>query len=223
MQSFSFDLWNTLIVSNPAFKGRQASLLADFFGTSVESLSAPLSYLDKALDKKAEQTGLQTNFAERIGLLAEALSLPLPTEPLAALYEAQERLFLAHLPSPSEAEVGKVLDALKAQGAKLFLVSNTGFIAGSTLRLMLAEWDMLECWDMLLFSDEIGFSKPDKRIFAPVLAYPEVVHIGDNFITDYQGARKLGLHSLLYTKNLRNFDPNLDTIHQIWDLLKFIA
>lgn len=225
-QGLSFDLWNTLIVSNPAFKEAQIKLFSDFLEVSEERLSPALLYLDKELDKKAERTGLQTNFEERIRLLAQKLVCNLPETPLAYLYEAQEALFLTHLPYPTEAEVGKLLELLVGKGLRLFLVSNTGFLAGKTLRLVLEKLEMDKVWDLMLFSDEIGYSKPDKRIFEPVLDYFSaslLVHIGDNFITDYQGARKMGIHSLIYTKNLRNFDANLDTIHSLWDLLKFTA
>lgn len=227
-KAFSFDLWNTLIVSNPAFKGEQVRLFADFLQSSPDVLAPQLAYLDKDLDKKAEKKGVQTNFAERLRLLAIKLACPLPTEDeLRLLEDEQERIFLANLPTLSEPNVCDLLQHLHEAGKLLFLVSNTGFIAGKTLQRAMQMLDIDAYWQARLFSDEIGYSKPDKRIFEPLFEFEnllpeEILHIGDNFLTDYYGARKNGLFSFLYTKNLRTFEPKHDTIHCLWDLHRFI-
>jgi putative hydrolase of the HAD superfamily len=227
-KAFSFDLWNTLIVSNPAFKGEQVRLLADFWQISPDILAPQLTYLDKDLDKKAEKKGVQTNFAERLRLLAQKLACHLPTEAEARFLEdEQERLFLANLPTLSEPNVGELLQHLHEAGKILFLVSNTGFIAGKTLQRAMQMLGIDAHWQARLFSDEIGYSKPDKRIFEPLFQFDNllpqnILHIGDNFLTDYYGARKNGLFSFLYTKNLRTFEPKLDTIESLWDLHRFI-
>lgn len=225
-KAISFDLWNTLIVSNPTFKTARLTLYSDFLGVSDTALAPVLLYLDKELDKKAEKTGLQTNFEERIQLLVQKmnLSLALPAGKLQELYALQEQLFLTCLPYPSEQQVGKLLNQLKQTGMLLFLVSNTGFIVGKTLRLAMERLEIGTQWDKMLFSDEIGYSKPDKRIFAPLqqiegLQSHEILHIGDNFITDYQGARKNGFSARLYTRHLPAFDANLDTIASLWDIV----
>ena len=122
LEAITFDLWNTLIISNHAFKQRQARLFSDFLEVSTDTLSPILHYLDKELDKKAEKTGLQTNFDERIQLLAQKLACNLPENTLSELYTAQESLFLEHLPHPSEETVGKLLDMLTDKGVKIFLI-----------------------------------------------------------------------------------------------------
>ena len=57
-----------------------------------------------------------------------------------------------------------------------------------------------------IYSDETGFSKPNKEIFQLVynqieslksIAKKEVIHIGDNKIADYNGAIKFGFNALL--------------------------
>ncbi len=239
IKAISFDLWNTLITSNPAFKDAQLTLFSHFLNIDVLTLSPALHYLDKELDKKAEKTCVQTDFTERINLLAQKLACPLPTGAgkVQDLYDAQASLFLQHLPYESEEKIGKLLTILSTpnahtlqtplnkDGVMLFLVSNTGFIAGKTLRLAMDALNIGTQWKLMLFSDEIGYSKPDKRIFAPLLhetglKSSDILHIGDNFITDYQGARKCGLASQLYTKHLPTFDANVDTINSLWELVK---
>ena len=228
VHALSFDLWNTLIVSNPNFKTAQSTLFGDFLGVSVAELSPVLHYLDKELDKKAEKTGLQTNFEERIELLAAKMAIALPTSSAASLAEQQAELFMEHLPALSEPDTARLLETLRESGLRLFLVSNTGFIAGKVLLRAMGALGIGKVWETCLFSDEVGYSKPDKRIFEPLweqqgVAPATILHIGDNFITDYYGARKNGLLSCLYTKNLRTFDPKLDTLGSLWDLLKFIV
>jgi putative hydrolase of the HAD superfamily len=225
-KALSFDLWNTLIVSNPLFKEERNAQWSNFWQISQDLLAPTLAQLDKDLDKLAEKKGIQTNFQERVISLAECLGLPAPTEnEVYLLYQAQERLFLKHLPLLSEPDLPALLSALHVKGVRLFLVSNTGFIAGKTLQLAMEQLGIDVHWEARLFSDEIGFSKPDKRIFEPLTAETgllptDILHIGDNFITDYYGARKTGILSCIYTKNLRTFDPKLDTLPSLWELLK---
>lgn len=225
-KAFSFDLWNTLIVSNPAFKEARSEQWSNFWQISKDLLASTLAQLDRETDKLAERKGIQTDFRERVIYLAECLNVPLPTEDdLYFLYQVQERLFLEHLPFLSEPDLPALLAELQKRGARLFLVSNTGFIAGRTLRMAMQELGIGTHWEARFFSDEIGFSKPDKRIFAPLthetgLSPTDMLHIGDNFMTDYQGARKVGISACLYTKNLRTFDANLDILASFWDLLK---
>jgi|GEM_PF-95205 len=226
MKAISFDLWNTLIISNPVFKTLQAQLFSDFLDVELALLSPALFYLDKALDKKAEKKGAQASFQERISLLAQQLERTLPAGKINELYEAQESVFLANAPTLSEPNIGDLLDTLKDKGTRLLLISNTGFIAGKTLRMAMNELNIGQQWDTMRFSDEVGYSKPDKRMFAPFQQEPalqttEILHVGDNLITDYYGARKNGFLSCLYTKNLPTFELKFDTIEHLWDLLKY--
>ncbi|KAJ8738066.1 hypothetical protein PYW08_000661 [Mythimna loreyi] len=59
-------------------------------------------------------------------------------------------------------------------------------------------------FDFIVTSYESGYSKPDERIFksaidkcATTVSASEALHIGDDVVKDYEGARKAGWHALL--------------------------
>jgi len=58
-------------------------------------------------------------------------------------------------------------------------------------------------FDATIFSDEIGYGKPDARIFltaAKRLGLPpsDILHVGDNIENDVRGAQSAGMKTLLF-------------------------
>ena len=63
---------------------------------------------------------------------------------------------------------------------------------------------MLQYFEAFVFSDEVGFSKPDVRAFEQAgralgAAAHEMAHIGDLRRTDVAGAQNAGLKAILFT------------------------
>ena len=94
------------------------------------------------------------------------------------------------------------------------ILSNTAFIKGETLRKILNEITLSEYFDFLIFSDEVGYSKPNIEIFkmmwdeilkirkdSSILKKEEVIHVGDNLSADIEGAKKFGFDSLQNNSN----------------------
>lgn len=91
-------------------------------------------------------------------------------------------------------------------GKTINILSNTAFIQGSVLRRVLEYYELSDYISFQLYSDETGYSKPNKEVFDMVfhkannandVSRAEIVHIGDNEIADFEGARKAGLQSIL--------------------------
>jgi putative hydrolase of the HAD superfamily len=104
-----------------------------------------------------------------------------------------ERLWSAPMPRIHEA-----LEALRAQGLSLVVVSNSD---GSVER-GLAAVGLRPYFDAVIDSHHVGFEKPDPRIFQAALAQAgahseRVLHVGDLYAADVVGARAAGLHALL--------------------------
>lgn len=96
-----------------------------------------------------------------------------------------------------------VLRCLKDQGKFLGLICNTGLTPGFGLRRLLAENGVVEYFDMMIFSDEVGIRKPDPRIFHLFtdrfkVRRTEVVHVGDNLKSDVLGAMNAGLKAIWF-------------------------
>jgi putative hydrolase of the HAD superfamily len=101
----------------------------------------------------------------------------------------------------------QVLDRLKSEGFKLGLVSNTIF-PGDFHRRELRRFGLMEFFDHLLFSCELGFKKPHPAIFREALEALEVkpeeaVFIGDRLKEDIAGPKSLGMKTILKLREER--------------------
>ena len=83
-------------------------------------------------------------------------------------------------------------------------VYHLGVISNASHRLpqMLAECRVLDFFETVTYSSEVGAEKPDPRIFRRAIAQagtsPErAVHVGDSYEADYLGARNAGLHAFV--------------------------
>ncbi|MBN1447191.1 MAG: HAD family hydrolase [Bacteroidetes bacterium] len=96
-------------------------------------------------------------------------------------------------------------DALERLAARvpLGLISDTAFSPGRVLRRVLAAHGIDQLFTAMLFSDEIGVSKPHPRIFEAALRAlgtdaSRAVHIGDIERTDIAGANDKGMRAILF-------------------------
>jgi len=96
------------------------------------------------------------------------------------------------------------VEAMKSQGYRLGVICNTGMAGGRVLREVLRRHGLLDFFDVTVFSNEFGVSKPHPSIFEHTLealggvSPAEALHVGDLEELDVEGARRAGLHSALY-------------------------
>jgi putative hydrolase of the HAD superfamily len=93
-----------------------------------------------------------------------------------------------------------LLDALRARGLKLGLVSNA-FDPGWLLRRDLAETGLEQRLDFAVFSSEVGKRKPHPEIFRRALDAlgvrpEEALFVGDRLLEDIRGAAELGMRTV---------------------------
>jgi putative hydrolase of the HAD superfamily len=91
-----------------------------------------------------------------------------------------------------------LLTALARAGMPCALVCDTGLTPGRVVRRHLAARGLLPGLAVQVFSDEVGFPKPDARAFRAALrplgvAPEDTLHVGDLRRTDVAGARALGM------------------------------
>lgn len=89
--------------------------------------------------------------------------------------------------------LGAALDAMRARGAKVAIVSNSE----GMLDRLFAELDVLRHFDLVVDSGKVGFEKPDPRIFQVAFDHfgvkpAQALMLGDIFATDILGARAAG-------------------------------
>lgn len=93
----------------------------------------------------------------------------------------------------------EVLVDLRKQGLLVACVSNND----GRLEAAVAQLGWSDCFDLLVDSQTIGFSKPDPRIFKYALNRmdlepDELAHVGDYYSVDVVGARNAGVKGILF-------------------------
>ncbi|MCW3466322.1 HAD family hydrolase [Chitinophaga nivalis] len=216
---YSFDLWLTLIKSDPAFKKERAHFFYIHFNRqqkSLEEVTAVFRQVDLMCNAINERTGKNIDAEEMylmvISRINEDADIVYDID-IHQLYDQMEQLLLSHLPLVYSEETIPVLTTLKTTGeCTVNVLSNTGFIKGRTLRKVLKEIKLSDYFDFQLYSDELGLSKPNPLFFQHMLHnvarckgaginLKEVIHIGDNPRADIAGASAVGIDSLLINSN----------------------
>jgi putative hydrolase of the HAD superfamily len=217
-QHYSFDLWLTLIRSNPDFKQERARYFHRHFnakGKALEEVVSLFRQVDVMGNRINERCGGNIAAEEMYLMVISMINdqeVDLQAIDIAGLYAEMEALLFRHLPQAYEPATGAVLETLKGRGHSLNILSNTGFIKGSTLRKVLQSLGMDRYFDFQLYSDELGMSKPNRSFFLEMLRNVRdlkdteiepgfVLHTGDNPVADIEGARAAGIATLLINSN----------------------
>jgi putative hydrolase of the HAD superfamily len=217
LAAVTFDFWETLVQDTPENLARASE-------RRVDSLAAVLAGVGCARPRAAVQdahercgtlmterfwtTHREPSIQDQVRLFFDCLESGLCERLDAASFAQAVDVYgvpaLEYPPDPMPGAV-EALRALTARGLRLGIVSNTGRTPGSVLRRILARHDMLQYFDAVAisYSDEVGFRKPDARIFARTLAALGVaparaLHIGDNPDADVLGAQKVGMRTAHY-------------------------
>lgn len=210
IKHISFDLWLTLIKSHPQFKIKRAEFISKEFNPLGYSLSEVIEIIqntDKVTDRINEINGkkLQTELMfKRILLKLGNKSELINDDLLAEIKDVGNELFMNYQPEFLNESIHSMLDALKTKGYELNLSSNTGFIEGYIINDTLKNLSIFDYFNFFVYSDEINASKPSVDFFEKVydqisFQRNEVLHIGDNYKADFEGAIKYGFKALHIT------------------------
>ncbi|MFS4472229.1 HAD family hydrolase [Chryseobacterium sp. T20] len=207
---FSFDLWLTLIKSHPEFKAKRVELFSSFFNVDkpMEEVAKTVKYYDDLCNTINEVTGGNIDTFEIYLMILGALDVDvklLNKEKLNEFYNKSEELFLEYKPVVIFENIHDFFEDIKNQGKTINILSNTGFIKGKTMRKFLIHENLDQYIDFHIYSDEINCSKPNPLIFQEVknkikdqdLPMHQILHIGDNPVADYQGAKDFGFSAHL--------------------------
>lgn len=207
---FSFDLWLTLIKSHPEFKTKRVELFSSFFTIDkpIIEVAKTVKYYDDLSNTINEVTGGNIDTFEMYLLILGALDVDvkqLDKEKLESFYLKSEELFLEYKPVIIFENIKEFFDQIKNEGKTVNILSNTGFIKGKTMRKFLIQEELDQYIDFHIYSDEINISKPNPLIFQEVknnlkdrdLPMHRILHIGDNPVADYKGAKDFGFSAHL--------------------------
>lgn len=209
----SFDLWLTLIKSNPEYKMRRNELFRDFFAIDqpIDVVAAAIRKFDILTNSINEKVTRNFDTYEIYFLILDYLNVDINSYNRAQLdefYLLSDELLMQYKPLLLQDCLPTFLKQLHDQGKTLNILSNTAFIKGSSLRKVIAHYQLQDYFSFQIYSDEVGFSKPGQQIYS--LAYQniqqlgniekdEVLHVGDNKVSDYDGALAYGFKAYLIT------------------------
>jgi len=215
---YSFDLWLTLIRSNPDFKQERAKIFHARYNPLNKSFAEVVTIfrnVDLMCNSINERTGKNIDADEMYLMVISIMNDYQPgfaavdTE---ELYREMEQLLFNYMPHIYCGNTAGLLNSLKEGDATMSLLSNTGFIRGETLRKVLKALEIDRYLDFQLYSDEVRLSKPNPAFFQLMLdqialkhqgrlGLHEIVHVGDNPVADSYGAGQLGISSVLINSN----------------------
>lgn len=214
-RAVTFDLWQTLILDMPNLEAERARLRreamrAAFTGSGHD---VPGEVLDAAYHSVIDSynqvwdTLRDLSHDEQIELLVQRLDADVSRLVDQVVKERLANGFhevIATVPPTAMEGAVSVLEELKAAGYRLGLICNTGRTPGSALRPVLRKMGILRLLDVDVFSNEVGWRKPDERIFQATLrglgvAPEDAIHVGDNPWTDIFGAHAAGMRAVLFS------------------------
>lgn len=189
-----FDAGNTLVFLD---YGRLASAVGSALGLPLTEAGLRQHAADAArameqgrlTDRERGTVFLLTLF-ERAGVPAVRVE-----ELKATLLDLHQR---AHLWGATEPGTAEALERLKNAGIRLAVVSNSDGRAAAAL----AAGGLLDAFEFVIDSAEVGVEKPDPRIFQIALdrlgvSASDALYVGDLYEVDVVGARAAGLDVVL--------------------------
>ena len=218
----SFDLWLTLIRSNPEFKNKRNLLFKDYFNIDkpIEEVALAIRKFDILTNSINEKAGKNFDTFEIYYLILDALGIDIElysNTHLTEFYSLTDALLMQYKPVLLHDHIPSLLEKLHGESITMNILSNTAFIKGSSLRKVIAHYGLDRYFSFQLYSDETGFSKPSPNMYQcaydevlniGTIAKQEVLHIGDNIVSDYEGALNFGFKAHLITNTPVN-EPHL--------------
>ncbi|MCD6384940.1 HAD family hydrolase [Candidatus Sumerlaeota bacterium] len=116
-----------------------------------------------------------------------------------------------------------VLSRLREQGVRLGIVSN-----GTASVLNCLRYHQLDSYvDFILISGIVGWEKPARQIFELALNKAGVkaqnaVFVGDHYLADIEGARRVGIRPILINRNRRPHTFACEEIETLFSLLEIL-
>jgi putative hydrolase of the HAD superfamily len=216
---YSFDLWLTLIKSNPTYKQERTRYFYQKFNAkhkSITEIGVIFRQVDLMVNAINERTGKNVDADEMYLMIISMINdydFNFHDVNLQEIDHDMEQLVFTHMPLLYSDSSLTVLEQLKSTGlSSTNILSNTGFIKGKTLKKVIKHLGIDQFIDFQLYSDEVRMSKPNAGFFQLMLdtidrekhtelLLKEVIHIGDNPHADVRGAEAMGINSMLINSN----------------------
>jgi putative hydrolase of the HAD superfamily len=232
VKAITFDLWDTLFIDDsdepkraarglrPKSEERPNSIyesLKKHHDLLYETVFLAHRVTTAAFNKVWHDQHVTWSVRDRLAVLLTGVGVNLPEAELAHLVQSLEEMEIVIRPDPIPG--GKEALAELSKHYQLAIISDAIYSPGRALRELLRGADLLDFFQVFIFSDEMGFSKPDPRVFTTAaeklgISLSEIVHIGDRDHNDVKGPHRLGARAVLFTA-ARDRDKDITTADAI--------
>jgi FMN phosphatase YigB (HAD superfamily) len=226
---YSFDFWNTIAFSNPKFKIERAIYISKFFHlyNKEEEINSAFALIGEEYNLLIEnQSSIISPEALYLKVIKQ-LKCYREVDIKKIVYDI-EILFLKYPPIIYSGFLN-FLELIDNGNKTISITSNTAFISGSVIEKFLESIGLLNKFKFCLFSDRENYGKPHKSIFEKIYLKKkefesgtnlnEIIHIGDNLTTDYNGAKNIGFQAFHLSPNNSYTYPRY-SIYSINDISK---
>ena len=217
IKAITFDLWDTVIRDDsdevrraarglPSKREARRALAHALFerrcGVTRERFDLVYDTMESAFNHVWHEQHVTWTVAERLQVLAGALRCRLAEADRDAAIRGLEEMEIEIPPEPVEG-IGDAIAELAVR-FPLAVVSDAIYSPGRCLRRWLEMHGLRDRFRGFAFSDEVGFSKPHRAMFAHAAAelgveIHEMLHIGDRDHNDVRGPQALGMKAVLFT------------------------
>lgn len=200
IKTISFDLWGTLIKSNPEFKKYRNKLFAKYSKLTSETIQNKIDIIKADIDDNVERYGLSYKALNVFDIIRKECNINITIDKM-EIYSGS--LFKEHCPLLINECIPEMLKKL-SQKYRLIVASNTVLMDGEHLSIALEKLNIIKYFSDFSYSSDIGYSKPHMEFFKDVhmngkCMREQILHVGDNEITDYYGARNYGMNTVRIT------------------------
>lgn len=212
ISTVTFDLWDTLIQEAPGGSNKVTKLRVERIGEVLERRG--FLHSTEELEEAYRKTGAFLDMCwsknrdmpvrDHVLFMLSCIECRLPSKLSEADFAEIERIYaetILEQPPVLLPKAKEALQAVKGEGYRVGLISNTGRTPGSTLRTVMERLDILRFFDITTFSNEIQVRKPAEAAFRVTLERLDTlprsaVHVGDDPEKDIEGAKRLGMHAI---------------------------
>jgi HAD superfamily hydrolase (TIGR01549 family) len=228
LRAVTFDFWSTLVDGTPtpdSAARRMARLHEHIVGAghacSVDELREAFQRMLDRVTEEARESLIDVGPPGRWQILARELGITDGTVGFDVFEMAYEDITLNPL-AAAMPYVHEAVEAMKRAGYRLGVICNTGTTGGRTLREVLRRHGLFEYFDVTVFSNEFGVSKPHASIFEHTLAELggvapyEALHVGDLEELDVLGAHRAGMLAALYAPFAESLGTEAELVVRDW-------
>ena len=233
IKAITFDLWNTLF-KNISYTDIRKGLIKQYleengFKTSDAHLNRAFNNRFNFLNPRFEAVQYKHIYTQTIiNNMFDELQIELEIEERKEINNLLEGVMLTNPPALKKG-VFNTLSTLSVN-YNIGMISDTAITPGRIIREVLKDYNILDFFDVTVFSDETGFRKPHPIAFKTALNHLDTsprnaIHVGDLLNTDIKGAIDYQMQAVWIrdpqTQNPGNIIPDYE-ISEIPEILEII-